>query len=285
MSYRDGTARMRFGDLGVDSMMRSAKHSAFIITLCLTAWIVAGAHGQDPGVVIPKGPNDRLVAPGLSPQDPSPRFNDMGDAKDPPGIPPVWVLHFKFKDPRIVKVKVPGKGERLCWYVWYQVYNFSGEPRQLIPTFEIKADTSDTVHHDQILPAVEAAVARVEDPASTDTIRNSVTISQSLIPVSSTQRLRPVTGVALWDDIETNAQRYTLFVTGLSNGWSIATGNNAGANGEPETIVRRKTLQVEFRRVGNTDRIELFGTPRWVYRGGALTTQVKENVPAAPKKP
>ena len=272
-------------------MLRSAKLGACALTaaLGLVAWQAPVATGQDPGGFIPKGPNDRIASPSPSPQDPSPRLNGMGEGKDPPGIPPVWVLHFKFKDPRIVKVKVPGKGERLCWYVWYQIYNFSNEPRQLIPTFEIKADTSDTVHPDQILPAVEAAVARVEDHASTDNIRNSVTISQELIPVSSSKQVRPVTGVALWDDIEPDAQRYTLFVTGLSNGWSIATGNNPGPNGEPETIVRRKTLQVEFRRVGNTDRIEMVGTPRWVYRGGPLVTALKEqpkqNDPPGQKKP
>ena len=182
MSYRDGTARMRFGDLGVDSMMRSAKHSACIITLCLTAWIVAGAHGQDPGVVIPKGPNDRLVAPGLSPQDPSPRFNDMGDAKDPPGIPPVWVLHFKFKDPRIVKVKVPGKGERLCWYVWYQVYNFSGEPRQLIPTFEIKADTLIPCTTIKFSPQLKP-----RSPGLTILLRPTPFAIRSLFPKASSQ--------------------------------------------------------------------------------------------------
>ena len=99
---------------------------------------------------IPKGPNDRLVVPSLSPQDPTPRINGAdlsagagkGLAKDPPGVPPVWVLHMKFKDPRFVKVKVPGKGERLCMYVWYQVYNFTGEPRLFIPSFELKADTA-----------------------------------------------------------------------------------------------------------------------------------------------
>lgn len=271
-------------------MLRSARLGACTLAaaLGLAAWAAPIATGQDQGgPFIPKGPNDRVVAPSPSPQDPSPKLNGIGEGVDPPGIPPVWVLHFKFKDPRVVKVKIPGKGERLCWYLWYQIYNFTGEPRQLIPSFEIKADSSDTVHADQILPAVEAAVGRVEDPAGTDAIKNSVTISQDLLPVSTTKLGRPVTGVALWDDIEPEAQRYTLFVTGLSNGWSIATGNNPGPNGEPETIVRRKTLQVEFRRVGNSDRIEMVGTPRWVYRGGPLVTALKPQPaqnPADPKK-
>ncbi|MCY2938701.1 MAG: hypothetical protein NTV55_10130 [Planctomycetota bacterium] len=232
-----------------------------------------------PGVVetnIPKGPNDRIVVPGLSPQDPSPRINgaDLSSGagpggrvlpKDPPGVPPVWVLHLKFKDPRFVKVKVPGKGERLCMYLWYQVYNFTGEPRLFIPSFELKSDTSDTLYPDQILPAVEQAVIRQEDPSGLDSIQNSVTISQELIPLSKADRLRPVTGLALWDEIP-QAGRYTLFATGLSNGWSIVTLDQAGK----ENVVRRKTLQVDFRRLGNTDKIEMASAPRWIYRGGLL---------------
>ena len=235
--------------------------------------VAGGQKAMDLENNIPKGPNDRLVVPSLSPQDPTPRINGTdlsagagkGLAKDPPGVPPVWVLHLKFKDPRFIKVKVPGKGERLCMYVWYQVYNFTGEPRLFIPSFELKSDSSDTVYPDQILPAVEQAIIRQEDPSGLDNIRNSVTISQEQIPLSKPDRLRPVTGVAIWDEIP-QAGRYTLYVTGLSNGWSIVTLDQAGK----ENVVRRKTLQVDFRRVGNTDRIEMASTPRWIYRGGLL---------------
>lgn len=250
-----------------------------------------GAKGPDLENNIPKGPNDRLVVPSLSPQDPTPRINGAdlsagagkGLAKDPPGVPPVWVLHLKFKDPRFIKVKVPGKGERLCMYVWYQVYNFTGEPRLFIPSFELKSDNSDTVYHDQILPAVEQAIIRQEDPSGLDNIRNSVTISQEQIPLSKPDRLRPVTGVAIWDEIP-QASRYTLYVTGLSNGWSIVTLDQAGK----ENVVRRKTLQVDFRRVGNTDRIEMASTPRWIYRGGLVKgfeRQPPENPAGEPAAP
>lgn len=254
--------------------------------------------GAEVEINIPKGPNDRLVVPSLSPQDPTPRINGAdlsagqgkGLAKDPPGVPPVWVLHMKFKDPRFLKVKVPGKGERLCMYLWYQVYNFTGEPRLFIPSFELKADNGDAIYPDQVLPAVEQAVIRQEDPSGLDNIQNSVTISQELIPLSKPDRMRPVTGVAIWDDIPQTG-RYTLYVTGLSNGWSIVTLDQAGK----ENVVRRKTLQVDFRRIGNTDRIEMASSPRWIYRGGLLKGFERQppekpageggDAPAAPKAP
>ena len=41
----------------------------------------------------------------------------------------VWALDFRFKDPRLIKVNVPGRGTRICWYMWYQVINRTKEPR------------------------------------------------------------------------------------------------------------------------------------------------------------
>src|SRR4051794_41078604 len=49
----------------------------------------------------------------------------------------VWSLDFRFKDPRLIKVNVPGRGTRICWYLWYQIINRTKEPRVFIPDFEL----------------------------------------------------------------------------------------------------------------------------------------------------
>src|SRR4051812_30749395 len=49
----------------------------------------------------------------------------------------VWALDFRFKDPRLIKVNVPGYGTRIYWYLWYQVVNRTGEPRKFAPRFEL----------------------------------------------------------------------------------------------------------------------------------------------------
>src|SRR5690349_15467535 len=49
----------------------------------------------------------------------------------------VWTLDFRFKDPRLIKVNVPGRGNRIFWYLWYQVINRTGEPRTFYPDFEL----------------------------------------------------------------------------------------------------------------------------------------------------
>src|SRR5688572_23942536 len=46
-------------------------------------------------------------------------------------------LDFRFKDPRIIKVNVPGRGTRICWYLWYQVINRTEKPFTFEPIFEL----------------------------------------------------------------------------------------------------------------------------------------------------
>jgi hypothetical protein len=60
------------------------------------------------GLVIAQNPNERMVKPGPSPQD-----KDEINKKDGK----IWVLDFKFKDPRLVKVDIPGRGQKVCWYL------------------------------------------------------------------------------------------------------------------------------------------------------------------------
>jgi len=37
------------------------------------------------------------------------------------------VLDFRFKAPRLLTVDIPGRGRKICWYMWYQVVNRTGE--------------------------------------------------------------------------------------------------------------------------------------------------------------
>src|SRR5205823_13581767 len=74
------------------------------------------------GLVLAGGnPNEREVKPQVNVQ-------DKGD---------VWVLHFKFKDPRLVTVDIPGRGRKICYYLWYQVTNRDPkEAHTFYPDFE-----------------------------------------------------------------------------------------------------------------------------------------------------
>src|SRR5258708_29368944 len=63
----------------------------------------------------------------------------------------IWTLDFRFKAPRLIKVNVPGRGTKICWYLWYQVINRSKEPRTFSPEFELVTLDSPGVYMDEPL--------------------------------------------------------------------------------------------------------------------------------------
>jgi hypothetical protein len=218
------------------------------------------------GLAQPPAPfNAREVKPATNVQD----TGEINKGKN--GI---WVLNFRFKDLRLIKVNIPGRGQRVVWYLWYQVINRTGEPRTFIPDFELVTADPPGVSEDQVLPKAQEAIAAVEDPSTPPKERlkrllNSVTIASEPIPVSKEESEafpRAVTGVATWDNISPDANQYSVYISGLSNGWSV----------DDKGVVRRKTLQLNFRRVGDkysTDsrEIRFVGPAEWVYRASSLS--------------
>jgi hypothetical protein len=226
------------------------------LTLSCVATLIAFG-----GLALATNPNEREVKPEANVQ-------DTDDISSPESK--VWVLDFKFKDPRMIKVEVPGRGERVCWYLWYQVTNFTKEPHTFIPDFEFVTRDRNSVHHDQILPKVQEAIRRIEDPTNYLKIKNSVTIATEPIPPSKPNAPRPVTGVAIWDDVDPDANVYSIFISGLSNGWAIT--DPIPPSTKP--VVRRKTLQLDFKRLGGPEmqRSEdvRFLRSEWIYRGSQI---------------
>lgn len=216
------------------------------------------------GGALAVNPNEREVKPQANVQ-------DQDDISKPDSK--VWVLDFKFKDPRLIKVNVPGRGQKVCWYLWYQVINKTKEPHTFIPDFELVTHDRDTVHRDQVLPSVQDAISALEDPTGYYKIKNSVTIATEPIPPSRPNaEPRAVTGVAIWDDVDPDSNNYSIFVAGLSNGWAVTD--------DPErpgvkSIVRRKTLQLNFKRLGDrylqrSEEIHFQSPAQWIYRGSSL---------------
>ena len=177
-----------------------------------------------------------------------------------------WTLNFRFKDPRIITLDVPGRGRKIVWYMWYQVYNLTGEPRYFLPDIELKTHDYETVHPDEIMPTVQDAISAIEDPTGRQQIKNSVTINKEPIPLSKKDAFpRAVTGVAIWTDVYDRAPKtntFSIFITGLSDGRRV----------DPKDgIIRRKTLQINFKRLGDDiqndiNAIRWVDNPTWIYR-------------------
>ncbi len=232
--------------------------SAAMIVICL-----APAHSQT-------NPNEREVKSIPS------QFDKVG----------VWGMDIVFKDPRIIKVKLPTRGERICWYMWYQVINRTGKPEQIAPYFELITLDNPGKYPDEILITAEEAIKKLEDPTSYQQIKNTVLMSKDPIPPSKEDAFpRAVTGVAIWDagpadpakrdpKVKELAEttRFSIFVRGFSNG-SVEV--DAPAAGLP-AITQYKTLQLNFKRKGDrfsTDSrdIEFVNPPQWIYRSASRT--------------
>ena len=250
--------------------------------LILTAGLAAGLTLA--GLALAANPNERDVKPAPNVQDPDEIYlsDDKGqtllDDKGNPIPKPdskIWVLDFRFKDPRLIKVDVPGRGQKVCWYLWYQVVNHTKEAHTFIPDFELVTHDTHKVFHDQVLPSVQDAISKIEDPSGYLNIKNSVTIAAEPIPPSRPNaNPKAVTGVAIWDDVDPDSNNYSIYVAGLSNGWS-QTDNPVAADKEP--VVRRKTLELNFKRLGDrynmfSEEIQLDKTRpyQWIYRASEL---------------
>jgi hypothetical protein len=227
-----------------------------------------------------------LLAQGLRPneREARPRVNvqDKDDIHKPDSK--IWVMELRFYDPRLITVDIPGRGRKLCWYMKYQVINNTPEPHKFIPDFELVTLDKPGISHDQsyLLPKVVEAIRQVEDPTGYADIKNAVTISSKPIPVSKPGIPRPVTGVAIWDDVNPDANRFSIFVSGLSNGWSLA----EDPADPKKQVVRRKTLQLNFKRMGDryyqtSEEIKFVPPIEWVYRA----TSVRVAGVNAPEKP
>jgi hypothetical protein len=225
-------------------------------------------------------PNEREAKPQINVQD----KDDIRKADSK-----IWVLELKFYDPRPITVDIPGRGRKLCWYMKYQVLNNTPDPHFFIPDFELVTHDKPGLYRDQVLPKVEEAIKQIEDPTGYLDIKNSVTIASKPIPVSKPGLPRPVTGVAIWDDVNPESNRYSIFVSGLSNGWSLA---EDPANPTMQ-VIRRKTLQLNFRRVGDRyyqtpEEIKFVPPAEWIYRSTNARIpgiNVAEKAPPqAPKK-
>jgi hypothetical protein len=243
---------------------------ALFLALAAGALFLAPVNGQ-------QGFNEREIKGQLS------ELDKKGDDSAP-----VWSFDFRFKDPRLIKVHIPGKGTRIYWYLWYQIINRTGKAERFVPELDLVTLDNPAVYHDEISQTVQGAIKRVEDPTGYQDIKNSVSISTLPIPASKPDAFpRAVTGVAIWDGTAadpakrdpkvkdlSDANRFTIFVRGLSNGYVIV---DPIVPGDPP-LIRFKTLQLNFRRVGDRNNLDArditFIPPaEWVYRPGRHKTK------------
>lgn len=178
-------------------------------------------------------------------------------------VPDIWALDFIFRDPRYIMVDVPGKGRKLIWYMTYKVVNRTGQPRVFLPSFELVTNNGK-VYPDIIMPRAEKAVAMREDP--TQPLLNSVDMTKPIPPTPKDSAPVVRRGVVFWEDPDMSAKSFSVFVTGLSNGYHKI--DDPAAPGKEKLL--RKTLKLEFSKLGdvhNPNEKEIrFLDSSWIYR-------------------
>ena len=259
-----------------------------------------------------QNPNEHVIKPSPNKLDPDSILDANGKPKKDSKI---WVLDFKFKPLRTLKVKVPGRGERICYYLWYQVSNQSDKPHFFIPNFSLVLhDTKQGAveYRDEILPSVQTAISRVEDPTGIHKIKNSVTIYKPPSPPQKPDAVTKwITGVAIWtdpeplatDDAETRKEKesmpkisssnyFSIFISGLSSGLAETDHpTKKDKDGKPESVVRVKTLRISFKRKGDgalrRDEDVQYISHKWTYRASDLDPEVLKafDKKSAPPKP
>ncbi len=161
----------------------------------------------------------------------------------------IWVLDFAFKPIRIMTIQ-DGKGRRDVHYMYYQVINRTGKARMLVPQFTLVTDTGKRIE-EAVLPAAVKLIQMREDASIRD-LYGAVDI-MGMIPPSNRQGVEDaVFGVAIWDGVDPRADKLTVFVRGLSDGYRQDTPAEAGA----KPVVRYKALQIDYIRRGDEHELK-----------------------------
>jgi hypothetical protein len=175
----------------------------------------------------------------------------------------IWVLDFAFKPLRTRTVDIPGKGRRTEHYLYYRVVNRTGSPRMFVPQFTMINEEGKRFE-DQMIPEVIPLIRARED--RTIPVLGAVNI-MGVIPPSTKEGVDDaVFGAAVWDHWDPKADRYSIYVRGLSDGYKEVPDPNGG-----QPTVKYKTLRIDFIRRGDErniseKEIELADPPyEWVY--------------------
>ncbi len=195
----------------------------------------------------------------------SPSYNvQMVDAsllpRDKEGI---WVLDFAFKPIRLRTIDT-AKGRQTIHYLYYRVVNHTGKPRMFVPQFSLVTDTGQRLE-DAVLPQALPIIQAREDASIP--LLGAVDI-MGMIPSSGAKAGidDAVFGVAVWEGVDPRADRFSIYVRGLSDGHQVVMPPDGS-----KPVVRYKTLRIDFIRRGDErnlseQEIQLNDPPyEWVY--------------------
>ncbi len=199
----------------------------------------------------------------------------------------LWVMDVYYKPMRMITVELtdPATGQKKPEYVWYIVYRVFNRqlvraakdtapknvldpeiitPPLFVPEFTLVTTDTDTpeAFPDQIIPEALPVIQKREKGKYLSTVDVVGPIPAAADPSPDREG---IWGVAMWRGIDPQADRYTVYITGLSNGIR----KTDGPDGQP--VIQNKTVVMKFWRPGDQfdqsePEIRADGTAEWIYR-------------------
>ena len=155
----------------------------------------------------------------------------------------IWVLDFAFKPLRIRTVEIPGVGRRQVHYLYYKVVNRTGKPRMFVPQF-IMVNEAGEKFEDNVVPEAIPHIQVREDGSIP--ILGAVNVMGMIPPSTKANVDDAVFGVATWEKWDPKADRFSIYVRGLSDGYKESATPSGG-----KPTVKYKTLRIDFVRRGD----------------------------------
>jgi hypothetical protein len=130
-------------------------------------------------------------------------------------------------------------------------------------TLVAKSSTAVNTYRDVISPEAVAAINRREKGNYRSGLDVIGTLPAASNPEDADQQ--SLEGVAVFRGIDTDATRYTIFMSGFSNGFELIPGDTK------KPTIRTKTVKIEYWRPGdrfdvNEPEIRIESKPVWIYR-------------------
>ncbi|MEM9789612.1 MAG: hypothetical protein AAF842_04310 [Planctomycetota bacterium] len=165
---------------------------------------------------------------------------DVGTFATPRTASPSWTLDFDYQTPRAIAVEDLAGQTRWYWYLPYTVTNQTGADRLFVPNATVYTDAGQMIDANvDIPPAVYRAIDAQLD---NDLLEPPTQVVGEILQGPDYAR----ESVIIWPHFNTDVDRFTLFVTGLS-------GETASVEvpGSDETELLRRTAALKFGSPGN----------------------------------
>jgi hypothetical protein len=201
----------------------------------------------------------------------------------------LWVLDVYFKPMRQVSYERtdPKTGEKkreFAWYICYRAFNHKLDvkgrenpavndadppisPPQFVPSAILMTTDNDRseIFEDQVIPEAIAVINKREKANYKNSVSVVGPIPEKSLPGSKEDV--PIEGVFVWRGVDPDANRYTVYLTGFSNGLRKVAGND----NDEEAAYQSKTIMQKYWRRGDRfdqreSEIVLDSDSQWIYR-------------------